>query len=113
MIFENIDLTKWARKVREMIIDMGQNNRRYGKVVFYIPEKGMRRERRQTYFFVMEKKRRKRGNIFVEGKYICLWRKRKRREIFEEGKCIFAEAKKNGGGKGGKYLAKENIFFFR
>ena len=27
-----------------MIVDMGQNNRRYGKIVFYIPEKGMRRK---------------------------------------------------------------------
>ena len=35
-----------ARKVREKIIDKGQNNRRHGKVVFFIPEKGMRRKRR-------------------------------------------------------------------
>ena len=39
----------WARKVREMIIDMEQNNRRYGKVIFYIPEKGMRRKRSKIF----------------------------------------------------------------
>ena len=38
-----------------MIVDMGQNNRRYGKIVFYIPEKGMRR---------------KGGKIVGEGKYL-------------------------------------------
>ena len=27
-----------------MTTDMGQNNRRYGRIVFYIPEKGMRRK---------------------------------------------------------------------
>ena len=59
-----------------MIIDMGQNNRRYGKVVFYIPEKGMRRNRRK---------------------------------IFGEGNMIFFR----GGGKGYKYLEKENPFFGR
>ena len=62
-----------ARKVREMIIDMGQNNRRYGKVVFYIPEKGMRRKRRKIFviFITMEKKRRrKRRELFVKGKHI-------------------------------------------
>ena len=32
-----------------MIIDMGQNNRRYGKVVFYISEKGMKRNRRKIF----------------------------------------------------------------
>ena len=38
-----------------MNIDMKQNNnRRYGKVVFYIPEKGLRR---------------KKGKLFGEGKY--------------------------------------------
>ena len=61
-----------------MIIDLGQNNRRYGKIVFYIPEKGMRR---------------------------------KGRKIFAEGKYILMEEKKNGEGKGGKYLERENIFF--
>ena len=38
-----------ARKVREFIIDVGQNNRRYGKVAFYIPEKERRRKRRQIF----------------------------------------------------------------
>ena len=56
-----------------MIIDMGQNIRRYGKVVFYIPEKRMRRKRKKisAIFFTMEKKRRrKRRELFVKGKHI-------------------------------------------
>ena len=32
-----------------MIIDMGENNRAYRKVVFYISEKGMRRNRRKMF----------------------------------------------------------------
>ena len=79
----------WARKVREMIIGMEQNNRRYGKVVFYIPEKGMRRKRRKIFviFFTIEikKEKEKEGTI-------C-----KRKTYF------FDEEKKNGEGKGGKY----------
>ena len=31
----------WARKVRKLVIDMGQNNKRCGKVVVFIPEKGI------------------------------------------------------------------------
>ena len=38
-----------ARKVREFTIDMGQNNRRYGKVFFYIPEKGRGRKSRKIF----------------------------------------------------------------
>ena len=37
-----------------MNIDIGQNNQRYGKGLFYIPEKGLRR---------------KKGKLFGEGKY--------------------------------------------
>ena len=45
-----------------MIVDMGQNNRRYGKIVFYIPEKGMRRKGRKIVGegkYLEEKKREK------------------------------------------------------
>ena len=42
-------LVNWARKVRELIIDVGQNNRRYRKVAFYIPEEGRRRKRRKIF----------------------------------------------------------------
>ena len=46
----------WARKVHEWIIDMAQNNRRYGKVFFYI---------------LYEKERgRKTRKIFDKGVYI-------------------------------------------
>ena len=30
----------WARKVHELIVDMGQNNRRYRKVGFYLEKEG-------------------------------------------------------------------------
>ena len=77
---------------------MGQNNRRYGKVVFYIPEKGMRRKRRKIFvsFFTIEikKEKEKEGTI-------C-----KRKPYF------FAEEKKNEKGKGGKYLEKDKHIFF-
>ena len=79
-----------------MIIDMGQNSRRYGKVVFYIPGDGIRMKRRKIFeeekqFLRLRKKqRRKRRTIFVEGKYIFMRRgkrKSKGRKIFGEGKC--------------------------
>ena len=59
-----------------MIVDMGQNNRRYGKVVFYIPEKGMRRNRRKIFgegrnSFFEEKE--KDSNIWR--KKILFWRR--------------------------------------
>ena len=57
-----------------MIIDLGQNNRRYGKIVFYIPEKGMRRKGRK---------------IFAEGKYICFAEEKQKEKIFGEGQYIF------------------------
>ena len=43
--------SNWAIKVREFIIDVGQNNRRYGLMEWshYIPEKGRRRKRRQIF----------------------------------------------------------------
>ena len=44
---------------------------------------------------------------------VCAELRRKIRKIFGERKYIFAEEKKNGEGKGGKYLEKENIFFLR
>ena len=45
-------------------------------------------------------------------KIFGLQRRRKRREIFGEGKYIFfAEENKNGEGKGEKYLEKENTYF--
>ena len=50
-----------------MIINTGQNNSRYGAVVFYIPEKG---------------RRKKKGKIFGEGKYIFVEEKEKDKTIF-------------------------------
>ena len=38
---------------------------------------------------------------------------RERRKIFGDGKHLFVEVKKNGEGKEGKYLKKENIFLQR
>ena len=90
-----------------MIIDMGQNSRRY------IPGDGIRVKRRKIFeeekqFLRLRKKqRRKRRTIFVEGKYIFMRRgkrKSKGRKIFGEGKCTPGEEKKNGEGKRGKYL---------
>jgi len=46
---------------------MGQNNSIYGAFVFYIPEKG---------------RRKKKGEIFVEGKYIFVKEKEKEKTIF-------------------------------
>ena len=59
-----------------MNIDIGQNNQRYGKVLFYIPEKGLRRKKGKLfgegkYFFGGEEKHRRR-KIFGEGKNICV-----------------------------------------
>ena len=51
----------WTRKVCGMTIDMGQNNRGYGKLLFYIPEKGRRRKTRkifeEKYFFSANEKK--------------------------------------------------------
>ena len=49
-----------------LIIDMGQNNSRYGAFLFFIPEKGTGKKKRK---------------IFVQGK-IFFWRRRKRRNYF-------------------------------
>ena len=49
---------------------MGQNNSIYGAFVFYIPEKG---------------RRKKKGEIFVEGKYIFVEEKEKEKTIFRGG----------------------------
>ena len=38
----------WAREVRRLISDMGQNNRMYGNVGFYIPEKREEREKEEN-----------------------------------------------------------------
>ena len=110
----------WARKVREMILDMGENNRRYGKVVFFIPEKGLRRKEKKLFgkgkYFLCDGKR-KEGKILLGRRET---RRRKRRKIFGEGKRnlgeeekkekniwrrkkYFAGEKKNKEGKGGKY----------
>ena len=37
----------WARKVRGLIIDMGQSNRKYENVGFYIPEKRKEKEKEE------------------------------------------------------------------
>ena len=50
-----------------MIIDTGQNNSRYGAVVFYKPEKGRRKIKRK---------------IIGEGKYIFVEKKEKEETIF-------------------------------
>ena len=87
----------WARKVRELIIDVGQSNRRYWKVAFYIPEKGRRRKRRKIFekgirTYIGEQKQRQRKG----GKYL-------------EEENIFVE-KRNGVGKRGKYLERGKVF---
>ena len=96
----------WARKVREMIVDMGENNRRYGKVVFFIPEKGLRR---------------KEEKLFGKGKYFLCDGKRKEGKILlgrrgntenEKEENIWRRKTKFGGGgeKREKYLETEKIF---
>ena len=70
----------------------------YGRVVFDIPETGMRRKRREIFviFFTIEKKKEKEK----EGT-IC-----KRKTYF------FDEEMKNGEGKGEKYLEKEKYILY-
>ena len=110
----------WARKVREMIVDMGENNRRYGKVVFFIPEKGLRRKEKKLFgkgkYFLCDGKRKegkillgRRGNTEKE-KEENIWRRKKKlgeeekkeKNIWRR-KKYFAGEKKNKEGKGGKY----------
>ena len=47
----------WARKARELVIDMRQNKGRYGKIGFYIPEKESRRKRSKLFDKSEEKER--------------------------------------------------------
>ena len=53
---------------------MGQKNRGYGEVVFYIPEKGGKDVKKRNIYLLCrgrpEEKRRKRRKIFGEEKYI-------------------------------------------
>ena len=51
----------------KLIIDMGQNNSRYEAVVFYTPEKGRRKKKRE---------------IFGEGKYIFMGKMEKEKTTF-------------------------------
>ena len=60
-----------------------------------------------SFFKNFEKRRKRRRKIFGIGKYVFLWRRLKA----EKENIFFAVEKKNGEGKGGKYLEKENIFF--
>ena len=41
--------SNWARKVLVLIIDMGQNNSRYGAFLFFIPEKGTGKKKRKIF----------------------------------------------------------------
>ena len=82
---------------------MGQNNKIYGKVVFYISEKGRGIERRKIF----EKR-----NI-----YFCLQRSRTTKKEKEENilrrKIFCADEKKDEEGKVVRYLEKENEFLRR
>ena len=112
----------WARKVHEMIIGMGQNNRRYGKVFFYIPEKGrrgkylkkeiiflQRRRNRVRYhgegkYLRWKTEKEKEGNIYRKRLFLCRGEeklRRERRKIFGEGKYFVC----TGEEWGGKYLS--------
>ena len=59
-----------------MIIDVGQNNRRYRKVAFYIPEKGRRRKRRKIF--------KKGTRIYIFSAKENKTKRKKRRKIFGE-----------------------------
>ena len=83
-----------ARKVRESIIDMGQNIGRYGKVGFPIPEKGRRRE--ILFCRGEEKQRMKKRTIFGEGKYFFGEGKEKE-DNFWRRKVLFCGGEGNGG----------------
>ena len=83
---------------------MGENNRRYRKVAFYIPEKGRRRKRKKIfdkgipiYIFSAEENKNK-----EKEKEENIWRM----------KIFFAE-KRIGEGKRGNYLEKENVCLSR
>ena len=67
----------WARKVRQLIIDMEHNNnRRYGKKVFCIPENMRKYLKRKIYFCRGEEKRTpKRRKICGKGN---MWKKRRK-----------------------------------
>ena len=85
----------WARKVRELIIYMGQNNNGYEAFAFYIPEKESRKKKRRIfregkYIFVEEKKKEKTNFFGDKNKY----GEEERRKIFGEG--IFCGGEKNG-----------------
>ena len=47
--------------------------------------------------------------IFADGNISFLRRRRKKKKIFGEGKHIYFAENKNGEGKGGKYVEKENV----
>ena len=60
---------------------------------------------------VLFRRRRKRRKIFREGEYLFFWRKRKPEKEKEENiwrRKFFVEERKDGVGKGGKYLEKRN-----
>ena len=94
-----------------MIFNKGQKLRRYGKVGFYIHEKGRRGKRRKNIWrkiYLLLGKKNGKGKV---GKYeekenifICggeeKWRSKKKKNFVEE-KHFNAEEKKNG--NGGKY----------
>ena len=107
----------WTRKVCRMIIDMGQNNRGYVRLVFYIPEKGWWRKTRkifeEIYFFSAKEKKYGEGigeRYHGGGKHLAIamhwirWKTEKKEEnIF----CGEGNQRK----KRGQYLKKEKVFF--
>ena len=116
----------WARKVREMILDMGENNRRYGKVVFFIPEKGLRRKEKKLFgkgkYFLCDGKRKegkillgRRGNTEKEREE-NIWRRkkiggrrRKKRKIFGDGKNILRGRRRTKKEKEANIIEKERL----
>ena len=71
-----------------MIFDIGKNIRRYGKVGFYIPEKGRQRKifGNGKYFFAEVTESKKRRKVFLGRKYFL--RRRKKSEM-EKGENIW------------------------
>ena len=89
---------------------MGQNNRRYGKVGFKIPEKGRRWKRWKIFvngIYIISAEERKGGN-YLKNKSIFFLRRRKKRKIFREGNYSFSEEKEKVGN-----IWRRQIFFWR
>ena len=77
------------------------------EIIFVCGEgKGGKYLQRENIFFCGGEGKRK---IFAEGKYICFAEEKQKEKIFGEGQYIFLWRKKNGEGKGRKYVARENV----